>query len=105
MLVTRRHRSTTRPARGALADHHGDELALVVYELLDAHDDTVRLREGLGNDLRWRAHLDYLRGLQRVGREALARGTAGEPARSTRRPADLFRRFRRPPASTEIAIP
>jgi hypothetical protein len=80
-------------------------LALVVYELLDAHDDTVRLGEGLEDDLRWRAHLDYLRGLQRVGREALARGAAGEPARSTRRPVDLFRRFRRPPASTEIAIP
>jgi hypothetical protein len=104
MLVTRRHRSITRPARGALADHHGDELALVVYELLDAHDDTVRLGEGLGDDLRWRAHLDYLRGLQRVGREALARGTAGELARPTRRPGDLFRRFRRPSAGTEIAI-
>ncbi|MGZ6565615.1 MAG: hypothetical protein ACXVHB_33965 [Solirubrobacteraceae bacterium] len=104
MLVTRR-RSTARPARGDLSDHHGDVLALVVYELLDAHDDTMRLGEGLEGDLRWRAHLDYLRGLQRVGREALARGTAGEPARSTRRPADLFRRFRRPPASTEIAIP
>jgi hypothetical protein len=104
MLVTRR-RSTTRPARGALADHDGDVLALVVYELLHAHDDTVRLGEGLEGDLRWRAHLDYLRGLQRVGREALARGTAGGPARSTRRPADLFRRFRRQPAGTEIAIP
>jgi hypothetical protein len=51
-------------------------LAVVVYELLDAHDDTVRLGEGLEGDLRWRAHVDYLRGLQRVGREALARGTA-----------------------------
>jgi hypothetical protein len=105
MLVTRRHRSTPRPARGALADHQGDVLALVVYELLDAHDDTVRLGEGLEGDLRWRAHVDYLRGLQRVGREALARGTAGEPARSMRRPADVLRRFRRPPAGTEIAIP
>jgi hypothetical protein len=72
-LVTRL-RSLAQPARGALADHHGDELALVVYELLD-------------------------------GREALARGTAGEIAGSTRRPGDLFRRFRRSPASTEIAIP
>jgi hypothetical protein len=103
MLVTRR--SIARPSRGALADHHGDELALVVYELLDAHDDTVRLGEGLESDLRWRAHLDYLRGLQRVGREALARGTGGELARSVRRPADLFKRFRRPPASREVARP
>jgi hypothetical protein len=103
MSVTRR-RSIARPARRALEDHHGDELALVVYELLDAHDDTMRLAEGLEDDERWRAHLDYLRALQRVGREALARGTAGEIARSTRRPGDLFRRVRRPPASTEIAI-
>jgi hypothetical protein len=77
MLVTRR-RSIARRARGALAEHHGDELARLVYELLDAHDDTVRLGEGLESDLRWRAHFDYLRGLQRAGREALARGTAGE---------------------------
>jgi hypothetical protein len=104
MLVTRR-RSIARRARGALAEHHGDELALVVYELLDAHDDTMRLGEGLETDLRWRAHLDYLRGLQRVGREALARGTASEPVRSTRRPADLLKRFRRPPAVSEVAIP
>jgi hypothetical protein len=75
-----RHRAFALGARGALADHHRDELALVVYELLDAHDDTVRLGEGLEDDLRWRAHLDYLRGLQRVGREALARGTAAEVA-------------------------
>jgi hypothetical protein len=80
-----RRRSIARRAREALAERHGDELALVVYELLDAHDDTVRLGEGLESDLRWRAHVDYLRGLQRVGREALARGTARE--------------------STEIAIP
>jgi hypothetical protein len=77
----------------------------VVYELLDAHDDTARLGEGLEGDLRWRAHLDYLRGLQRVGREALARGTAGERARSTRRPADLLKRFRRPPARSEVFLP
>src|SRR5215218_882453 len=104
MLVTR-HRSTARAARETLAHHHGDELALVVYELLDAHDDTVRLGEGLEADLRWRAHLDYLRGLQRVGREALARGTTGGIACPTRRPGDLFRRCRRPPDSSEIAIP
>jgi hypothetical protein len=75
-----RRRSIARRAPGALAEHHSDELALVVYELLDAHDDTVRLGEGLESDLRWRAHVDYLRGLQRVGREALARGTAREIA-------------------------
>jgi hypothetical protein len=102
MLVTRR-RSTVRPARGAPAEHHGNELALLIYELLDAHDDTMRLGEGLESDLRWRAHLDYLRGLQRVGREALARDTVGE--RSTRRPANPFKRCRRLPSGGEVVLP
>ena len=46
----------------------------VVYELLDAHDDVVRLADGtdLEDDALWAAHLDYLRGLQRVAREDLA---------------------------------
>jgi hypothetical protein len=104
MLVTRR-RSTVRPARGVLAEHHGDELALLIYELLDAHDDTMRLGEGLESDLRWRAHLDYLRGLQRVGREALARDTVGDLARSTRRPANPFKRCRRLPSGGEVVLP
>jgi hypothetical protein len=43
-----------------------------VYELLDAHEDTRRLAEGDVGDLQWAAHLDYLRRLQRVGREILA---------------------------------
>jgi hypothetical protein len=104
MLVTRR-RSIAQQARGALTEHRGDELALVVYELLDAHDDTVRLGEGLESDLRWRAHLDYLRGLQRVGREALARDSAGDRARPTRRPANPFKRCRRPPSGGEVVLP
>jgi hypothetical protein len=64
-------------------------LTELVYELLDAHQDTTRLagavapegrwegapdvRGELASDVRWDAHLDYLRHLQRVGREALAR--------------------------------
>ncbi len=48
----------------------------LVYELLDAHEDTMRLAEGLAGDERWAAHLDYLRDLQRVGREGLARAGA-----------------------------
>ena len=47
-------------------------LSQFVYELLDAHDDTVRLAEEHEGDLRWDAHVDYLRRLQRVGREMLA---------------------------------
>lgn len=47
-------------------------LSQFVYELLDAHDDTTRLAEELTGELSWDSHLDYLRRLQRVGRELLA---------------------------------
>ena len=50
-----------------------DELVELLYELLDAHADTMALAKALVVDEDWAAHLDYLRGLQRVGREALAR--------------------------------
>jgi hypothetical protein len=50
-----------------------DLLTSWVYELLDAHDDTARLAADLTDDDRWRAHVVYLRDLQRLGREALAR--------------------------------
>jgi len=48
------------------------KLAELVYELLDAHDDTARLAQQLSCDVQWAAHLDYLQQLQRVGRELLA---------------------------------
>ncbi len=50
------------------------ELAALVYELLDAHHDTAELVSETGVDcsnMRWQGHLDYLRALQRKGREAL----------------------------------
>ena len=47
-------------------------LVSLVYELLDAHDDTARLALGPDTDEDWPAHLDYLRCLQRRGREVLA---------------------------------
>jgi hypothetical protein len=50
-----------------------EQLAHLVYELLDAHADTDRLVRGPSTQLRWQAHLDYLRDLQRTGREILAR--------------------------------
>lgn len=53
-----------------------ESLTELVYELLDAHADTARLASKLDGDDRWAAHLDYLRDLQRVGREALARAEA-----------------------------
>ncbi|MBV8220293.1 MAG: hypothetical protein JO325_17635 [Solirubrobacterales bacterium] len=46
----------------------------LLYELLDAHVDTIRMACELDVDPAWAAHLDYLRDLQRVGREALAQG-------------------------------
>ena len=48
-------------------------LADLVYELLDAHCDTICLADERSDDVAWEAHLQYLRDLQRVGREALAR--------------------------------
>jgi hypothetical protein len=54
-------------------------LTTLVYELLDAHVDTMRLADGFEDERDWAAHLEYLRGLQRVGREALA-WSAQQPA-------------------------
>ena len=48
-------------------------LQALVYELLDAHVDTLTLAGQLCESQGWAAHLDYLRDLQRVGRETLAR--------------------------------
>jgi hypothetical protein len=47
-------------------------LVRLVYELLDAHEDTTQLMGRETPDIRWQAHLDYLRALQRAGREVLA---------------------------------
>lgn len=50
-----------------------ERLIRLVYELLDAHDDTARLAGDLTDDALWRIHLAYLRDLQQVARETLAR--------------------------------
>jgi hypothetical protein len=61
------------------------ELLVLIYELLDAHADTIELGTERCDELAWAAHLDYLRALQRKSRELLARGdstpqpTASEP--------------------------
>lgn len=49
------------------------ELVALTYELLDAHADTSRLAGDDVDDLEWQKHLSYLRDLQRIGREVLAR--------------------------------
>ena len=47
----------------------------LVYELLDAHNDTVALASRI-DDPAWEAHADYVRALQRRGREILAAASA-----------------------------
>jgi len=46
----------------------------LVYELLDAHSDTVALVAAPAEPA-WDAHLDYLRALQRHARGILAQAT------------------------------
>jgi hypothetical protein len=55
-----------------------EDLEDLVYELLDAHDDTAQLVAELADEASWQAHLAYLRDLQRVGRAILAQATARE---------------------------
>jgi hypothetical protein len=50
------------------------EIVALTYELLDAHADTTQLTVEDATDAEWVRHLAYLRDLQRVGRETLARG-------------------------------
>jgi hypothetical protein len=52
----------------------------LVYELLDAHADTVRLASELEDDPTWGAHNDYLRALQREGRALLSQLVADTAA-------------------------
>jgi hypothetical protein len=47
-------------------------LAELTQELLDAHCDTVCLARQLDPGPEWAAHVDYLKGLQRVGQRTLA---------------------------------
>jgi hypothetical protein len=68
---------------GLAGDHRADAdtiagMVALAYELLDAHSDTAQLADGLRSDPSWAAHLDYLRALQRTGREMLARTAPDE---------------------------
>jgi hypothetical protein len=49
-----------------------ERLIELAQELLDAHCDTVCLADELQNLPRWAAHVDYLKGLQRVAQRTLA---------------------------------
>jgi len=76
--------TTPEPAASLEAGGRGitGDVTALVYELLDAHADTADLAAELVDDPRWADHLDYLRALQRAGREALVRYSAEgqEPA-------------------------
>lgn len=61
------------PSSPHIGPTSGENLTALLYELLDAHWDTMQLASDLQRHPSWDAHLDYLRDLQRLGREALAR--------------------------------
>jgi hypothetical protein len=68
------------------------DLAVLVDELIDAHDDTVRLSEGPATDWQWEAHLCYVRELRRLGSEALAAAKAACCQRRSSRFRSSFQR-------------
>lgn len=71
-LHSRTEHRSPRPAAEP-APEGVNTLVALAYELLDAHADTARLTEEDASAAEWQDHLAYLRDLQRVGREALAR--------------------------------
>jgi len=67
-----------RPPRGPAepAQETVATLVALTYELLDAHADTARIAGQEASAEEWQLHLAYLRDLQRIGREAVARAVA-----------------------------
>lgn len=57
---------------GTAASSASTWVVALVYELLDAHQDTARIFDESASDQTWEAHLDYLRALQRRARQLLA---------------------------------
>jgi hypothetical protein len=60
-----------------MASEQPAALVALTYELLDAHADTALLVGDEASGGEWQNHLAYLRDLQRVGRETLARVANG----------------------------
>jgi hypothetical protein len=79
-------RQAGAPSSGAY-----EQLTRLVYELLDAHNDTARIVTGQDRDVRWQAHLNYLRDLQRVARDLLAHAGQREGAEAFAPTDDLLR--------------
>lgn len=72
--------TTRRSAAPVLASASHHDPSELIYELLDAHYDTVLLASELAQGPDFQAHLEYLRSLQRVGRETLAHLSLEAPA-------------------------
>jgi len=77
MVMSRSDRVGAERASGRdMALAGSNQVIELVYELLDAHNDTAELASASAADLCWEAHLDYLRRLQRKGRAMLAHASA-----------------------------
>jgi hypothetical protein len=61
-----------RPSASVNGAQRPGQLVDLIYELLDAHNDTAHLAADLEHDKCWEAHLAYLLHVQRAGRETLA---------------------------------
>jgi hypothetical protein len=66
---------SSQPQISSSPSNWSEQLARLVYELIDAHLDTEQLLRSPPSELLWRAHRAYLRDLQRVAREVLAYAT------------------------------
>jgi hypothetical protein len=74
-----RHPKAAQPQIGGPAKTASDQqIALLIYELLDAHFDTAKLVGRASDGPEWEVHLAYLRDLQRTGRTVLAGLDSGE---------------------------
>jgi hypothetical protein len=67
----RLHDTSARPAA------RPEVLTLLVDELTEALEETVRLATAGAGPLEWEVHLDYLRAMQRVARETVAVPVSG----------------------------
>jgi hypothetical protein len=90
------------PRRGMAPSSGGcEQLTRLVYELLDAHDETARIATGQDLGPGWEAHLSYLRDLQRVARELLAHAGQREGAQAFAPADDLVRNARPGPGARQ----
>ncbi|HYY22269.1 MAG TPA: hypothetical protein VE780_10365 [Thermoleophilaceae bacterium] len=48
------------------------EVRQLLYELIDAHADTVELATRVATGVAWSAHISYIQDLQRLAQETLA---------------------------------